>query len=108
MINLEHLIYAVKQSDFAKKRNLLGAKTIEMDILLRLSATDQIKEAIKYSGISSKNKSFIILAMGKIQSLKELNYWVSRSIDSENKYKYFNAKAKKEDIKINSLANKEK
>ena len=59
LINLEHLIYVVKQSDFAKKRNLLGAKTIEMDILLRLSATDQIKEAIKYSGISSKNKSFV-------------------------------------------------
>ena len=58
LLNLEHLIYAVKQSYFAKKRNLLGAKTIEMDVLLRLSATDQIKEAIKYSGISSKNKSF--------------------------------------------------
>ena len=81
LLNLEHLIYAVKQSYFAKKRNLLGAKTIEMDVLLRLSATDQIKEAIKYSGISSKNKSFIILAMGKIQLLKELNYWISENLN---------------------------
>ena len=81
LLNLEHLIYAVKQSYFAKKRNLLGAKTIEIDILLRLSATDQIKESIKYSGISSKNKSFIILAMGKIQLLKELNYWISENLN---------------------------
>ena len=48
---IEHLLGVFKITLESKKRNILIAKSTEMDFLLRLSCTDQISLALKYAGI---------------------------------------------------------
>ncbi|HZE77875.1 MAG TPA: KEOPS complex subunit Cgi121 [Nitrososphaeraceae archaeon] len=48
---IEHLIGVFKITMESKKRNILIAKSTEMDFLLRLSCTNQISHALKYAGM---------------------------------------------------------
>ena len=54
----------------------MAAREFEVDLLMRISITDQIEEALKISGISPKNKSYIIISLGTPSKLKLLQTWI--------------------------------
>ena len=59
----------------SKKRNILIAKSTEMDFLLRLSCTDQISLALKYAGIPDRGHGCIVTSStDKKQLLSVSNY----------------------------------
>ena len=62
ILNLKHLLFAIKQSFYAKNNQLLAARDFEVDLLMRISITDQIQEALKFSGITPKNQSYMLVA----------------------------------------------
>ena len=64
IINKDHLIWAVKQTYEAQNRKILLAKKFEIDLLLRLSITSQINEAIKLIGALSSEQNLIVLSLG--------------------------------------------
>ena len=64
ILNLKHLLFAIKQSFYAKNNQLLAARDFEVDLLMRISITDQIQEALKFSGITPKNQSYILISVG--------------------------------------------
>ena len=64
ILNLKHLLFAIKQSFYAKNNQLLASRDFEVDLLMRISITDQIQEALKFSGITPNNQSYILIAVG--------------------------------------------
>ena len=70
ILNLKHLLFAVNQSFYAKNNQLLAARDFEVDLLMRISITDQIQEALKFSGITPKNQSYMLVAVGNKSNLK--------------------------------------
>ena len=81
ILNLQHLIFAIKQSYYAKKHNLLAAREFEVDLLMRISITDQIEEALKIAGISPKNKFYLIASVGKIKELTQIHNWIVKNLE---------------------------
>ncbi|NDB45809.1 MAG: thiamine biosynthesis protein ThiS [Nitrososphaeria archaeon] len=64
---------------YAQKNNLLLAKKLESDILLRFAATTQISAAIKTVGIEQSD-NFTIVAIGTKSALNSLNKALSDGI----------------------------
>ncbi|GBC75009.1 hypothetical protein HRbin06_00318 [archaeon HR06] len=57
----------------AKRRGILYAEKPEMDLLIRFSLKEQIKEALEVAGV--KGKEFILLAIGNSEELfKAINF----------------------------------
>lgn len=79
IINEDHLIWAVKQTCEAQNRGILLAKKFEIDLLLRLSVTGQIGEAIKYAGVSSPGQNLIVISLGPKNQLNKFNSWLENN-----------------------------
>ena len=69
--NLEHLKWSVRQSWLAKNRGVMLAKRVELDLLMRIGAANQISEAIKIAG-AKENSPFYIIGIGAESELKKL------------------------------------
>lgn len=67
-----HAKKLVSLSLYAKKHNLMLAKKLESDILLRFAATTQISLAIKMCGME-KSDEFTIIALGTKSALDRLH-----------------------------------
>ena len=93
------MIFAIKQSYYAKKHNLLAAREFEVDLLMRISITDQIEEALTIAGISPKNKFYLIASVGKIKELTQIQNWIVENLEYSTDININNYK------KINKLHN---
>ena len=68
---IEHLLEVMKVTLESKKRRIMIAKNPEIDLLLRLSYTNQISAGLKYGGIKNDvNCCFVIFAEDKKELLK--------------------------------------
>jgi len=81
ILNLKHLLFAIKQSFYAKNNQLLASRDFEVDLLMRISITDQIQEALKFSGITPNNQSYILIAVGNKSNLKLIEKWIIENHD---------------------------
>jgi len=66
----EHALSILQQSLQAKKKGTMLSKRIEIDILLRLSCTNQISKALDDTGLKDGINNVLIIAIGKISDLK--------------------------------------
>ena len=82
IINQDHLIWAVKQTYEAQNRKILLAKKFEIDLLLRLSITSQINEAIKLIGALSSEQNLIVLSLGNKNQLNRFNLWIENNVEA--------------------------
>ena len=105
ILNLNHLLFAIKQSYYAKINDLMAAREFEVDLLMRISITDQIEEALKISGISPKNKSYIIISLGTPSKLKLLQTWIFDNLNYSTNFNInnYNKISKLHKINLNKL-----
>jgi tRNA threonylcarbamoyladenosine modification (KEOPS) complex Cgi121 subunit len=61
----EQVIEVVKQSIEARKRSILLADRIEIDIMLRLACTEQISKAIELIGLRRGVNNALVVALGE-------------------------------------------
>jgi tRNA threonylcarbamoyladenosine modification (KEOPS) complex Cgi121 subunit len=81
---IEHIIEVLKITLESEKRKIMVASKPEMDLLLRLSCTDQISGALRYGGLKNNtNNCFIILSKDKRELLKVIDY-IQRSFEVNN------------------------
>jgi tRNA threonylcarbamoyladenosine modification (KEOPS) complex Cgi121 subunit len=81
---IEQIIEVLKITLESEKRKIMVASKPEMDLLLRLSCTDQISRALKYGGLKNNtNSCFIILSKDKRELLKVMGY-IQRSFEVNN------------------------
>ena len=81
---IEHLIEVMKVTLESKRRRIMIAKNPEIDLLLRLSYTNQISAGLKYGGIKSDvNCCFVIFAEDKNEVFK-VNEHINRSFDIDH------------------------
>ena len=73
---IEHLLGVLKITMESKRRNILIAKTTEMDFLLRLSCTDQISLALKYAGIQNRAYGCIVTSSTDKQQLLSVGNYI--------------------------------
>jgi tRNA threonylcarbamoyladenosine modification (KEOPS) complex Cgi121 subunit len=73
---IEHLLGVFKITMESKKRNILIAKTTEMDFLLRLSCTDQISLALKYAGIPDRGYGCIVTSSTNEKQLLSVSNYI--------------------------------
>ena len=66
---IRHLIGVFEITMESKKRNILIAKNTEMDLLLRLSCTDQISLALKYAGIQGQRYGCVVTSSADKEQL---------------------------------------
>mgnify|MGYP001159586639 FL=1 len=106
IINQDHLIWAVKQTYEAQNRKILLAKKFEIDLLLRLSITSQINEAIKLIGALSSEQNLIVLSLGNKNQLNRFNLWIENNFKILPLIHYGNKKEILKKLNINySISN---
>src|SRR5579864_7204242 len=71
ILNLEHAKKVITISLAAQKTGSMLSNKLETDILMRFACTRQISEAIQKTGMK-RQENFILMAIGKKQSLDEL------------------------------------
>ena len=76
----EHLKWVARQSWLAKDREIMLAKKVELDLLMRIAGVAQISDALKVAG-ARKDESFIILGIGEERAIGSLRSWVKREFD---------------------------
>lgn len=81
---MQHIIGVLYQSVEAKKRGILLSKSREVDILLRLACTDQIKKAFTKIGIRDGMNNVLVIAIGKLNYLKLLRKYIVENYDIDN------------------------
>jgi KEOPS complex subunit Cgi121 len=91
----EHIIYAFKITIRAWKEKRNIAKSLPMELLLSVSATRQIKEALDKIGV--KNEKCILIAFSEDKEKLELflNELLKYSVEDESLIKINNKKIKK-------------
>ncbi|MEM4311104.1 MAG: KEOPS complex subunit Cgi121 [Nitrososphaerales archaeon] len=76
----EHLFAIISQFLEAKKRSILYTLKPELDLLIRFSLCDQIKEALDIAGVKDDDKEFIFIALGEDErKLKNFYFLVLNS-----------------------------
>jgi tRNA threonylcarbamoyladenosine modification (KEOPS) complex Cgi121 subunit len=81
---IEHLLEVLNITLESKRRSIMIAKNPETDLLLRLSYTNQISRALKYSGMKNKsNCCFITFATDRNELLK-VNIYIKRYFEVDN------------------------
>lgn len=80
VLNMSHVQKILTVSFHAKKQNILLAKKLETDILLRFAGTSQISKAITRVGISKGG--FLIIAIGPRSSLDRLYSMLKPKLDT--------------------------
>ena len=73
---MQHIIGVLYKSVEAKKRGILLSKSREVDILLRLACTDQIKKAFTKIGLRDGMNNVLVIAIGKLNYLKLLRKYI--------------------------------
>ena len=73
VLNLEHAKKIITISIAAQKTNSMLSNKLETDILMRFACTRQISEAIHKVGMK-RQENFILIAIGKKQSLDKLYF----------------------------------
>ncbi len=84
IVGKEHIIEIIKQSIEARRRGILLADKIEIDMILRLACVDQIAKAIEILGLKHGKNSAIIIALGSYDMLVQLGDRLITIIDSIN------------------------
>ncbi|MGB9169084.1 MAG: KEOPS complex subunit Cgi121 [Nitrososphaeraceae archaeon] len=83
--NFEHISEVLKISLSAKERDILVARKIEMDFLMRIIGTSQISYAIKIGGIKyDQYNTLVALSDDKLEAKKireKLYLWFGHSFD---------------------------
>jgi tRNA threonylcarbamoyladenosine modification (KEOPS) complex Cgi121 subunit len=65
---MDHILGILKIIDEEKKRNLKSdIKNVEIEFLLRICYTSQIKDALKANFGDSKNKTFVVVLLSKLE-----------------------------------------
>jgi tRNA threonylcarbamoyladenosine modification (KEOPS) complex Cgi121 subunit len=81
---IEQIIEVLKITLECEKRKIMVASKPEMDLLLRLSCTNQISRALRYGGLKNNTDScFIIFSKDKRELLKVMDY-IQRSFEVNN------------------------
>jgi len=81
---MQHVMGVLYQSVEAKKRHILLSKRMEIDILLRLACTDQIDKALTNVGIKEGRNNVLVIAVGRINSLKMLRKYITENYGSDD------------------------
>jgi len=84
ILGREHIIEIIKQTIEAKRRGVLLADKVEVDILLRLACVDQIEKAIEILGLKHGINNAIVIALGSYDILMQLGNRLNTIIDSIN------------------------
>ncbi len=79
-----HLIWAIRQNWVAAKRRILAANRQEVDLLMRLTQTDQISEAIHFAGVSSRHRGAIVVVIGPKIDLENFESWICERQDTSS------------------------
>jgi tRNA threonylcarbamoyladenosine modification (KEOPS) complex Cgi121 subunit len=65
---MDHILGILKIIDEEKKRNIKSdIKNVEIEFLLRICYTSQIKDALKANFGDSKNKTFVVVLLSKLE-----------------------------------------
>ncbi len=84
IVGREHIIEIIKQTIEAKRRGVLLADKVEVDIILRLACVDQIQKAIEILGLKHGINNATIIALGSYDILMQLGNRLNAIIDSIN------------------------
>jgi tRNA threonylcarbamoyladenosine modification (KEOPS) complex Cgi121 subunit len=84
IVGKEHIIEIIKQTIEAKRRGVLLANKVEVDIILRLACVDQIEKAIEILGLKHGMNNATIIALGSYDILMQLGNRLNAIIDSIN------------------------
>ena len=79
--DVNHIIWAVRQTYYARKNKTKITDNFNIELLLRLAYTNQIKEAIKKIGIDDDDEIVTIILFGKnTELIKAKNWFFKNSI----------------------------
>ncbi len=84
ILGREHIIEIIKQTIEAKRRGVLLADKVEVDIILRLACVDQIEKAIEILGLKHGMNNATVIALGSYDILIQLGNRLNAIIDSIN------------------------
>jgi len=84
ILGREHIIEIIKQTIEAKRRGVLLADKVEVDIILRLACVDQIEKAIEILGLKHGMNNATVIALGSYDILMQLGNRLNAIIDSIN------------------------
>jgi len=82
--DINSVIWAVRQTHYARKNKTKVTDNFNIELLLRLASTNQIKEAIAKVGITNDNKIVTIILFGKKSDIAKAKNWFFKNSTIKN------------------------